>query len=550
MQAWSLLAIFLSTITGLVLEPLPVGAWAFLGLTTAVATKTLTFQAAFGAFTNDVIWLIVISFFFAKGFVKTGLGDRVANFFVTVLGKSTLGLSYGLVLSETLIAPAMPSTTARAGGVFLPIILSLAKQAGSLPGATARRVGAFLIQAQLQCAAHSSALFLTAAAQNLLALKLASEVTGTAISNPWVTWAVAAVLPAVVALAVTPYAVYKLLPPEVTSTPDAPAAAKARLTAMGPPSRDERIMVATMGLAVFLWVAGDAVGVSSVLAAMIALCVLLLGGVLQWADCLGEKSAWDTLTWFAVLVGMSGQLNNLGLVSYVSNAIGSALSAMNLTWPAVCVLMNAAYFGMHYIFASQTAHVGALLSACLAVMLAAGVPPVLGTLTLAYTTNLFGAITHYSSGQAAVYYGAGYTDLPTTFRMVRITLCSLGLTLSSFPSTDRANVIYTCAGRYLCVPESGHLGSRGRHMVEGDWSVLMQCHHRVRGSTTLSVPVMRPRRLVTLPSLHQQPWPLPRSQPSAPAPPPSNAESAPCSPPTSSAACFARRRHRPRAGLQ
>ena len=146
---------------------------------------------------------------------------------------------------------------------------------------------------------------------------------------------------------------------------------------------------------------------------------ILLGGVLQWADCLGEKSAWDTLTWFAVLVGMSGQLNALGLVAHVSTSIGGALTALHLTWPAVCVLMNVAYFVLHYIFASQTAHVGALLSACLAVMLTAGVPPVLGTLTLAYTTNLFGAITHYSSGQAAVYYGAGYTDLPTTFRMVR-----------------------------------------------------------------------------------------------------------------------------------
>ena len=67
------------------LEPLPVGAWAFLGLTAAIATKVLTFTAAFSAFTSDVIWLIVISFFFAKGFVKTGLGDRVANYFVTIL---------------------------------------------------------------------------------------------------------------------------------------------------------------------------------------------------------------------------------------------------------------------------------------------------------------------------------------------------------------------------------------------------------------------------------------------------------------------------------
>ncbi|PNX55510.1 dicarboxylate transporter chloroplastic-like, partial [Trifolium pratense] len=135
----------------LVLSPLPVGAWAFLGLTTSVVTKTLTFTDAFSAFTNEVIWLIVISFFFARGFVKTGLGDRIATYFVKWLGKSTLGLAYGLSFSEVLIAPAMPSTTARAGGVFLPIIKSLALSAGSEPNSpTSKRLGTFLIQNQFQ----------------------------------------------------------------------------------------------------------------------------------------------------------------------------------------------------------------------------------------------------------------------------------------------------------------------------------------------------------------------------------------------------------------
>lgn len=60
---------------------------------------------------------------------------------------------------------------------------------------------------------------------------------------------------------------------------------------------------------------------------------------------------------------------------------------------------------MHYLFASQTAHVGALYSAFLAMNLAAGVPPLLAVLALGYSTNLFGALTHYSSGQAAVYFG-------------------------------------------------------------------------------------------------------------------------------------------------
>ena len=38
-------------------------------------------------------------------------------------------------------------------------------------------------------------------------------------------------------------------------------------------------------------------------------------------------------------------------------------------------------------------------SAFCAMMLAAGVPPVLAAMSLAYSVNLFGSITHYASGQ-------------------------------------------------------------------------------------------------------------------------------------------------------
>ena len=69
-----------------------------------------------------------------QGFEKTGLGERVATLFVKAFGKSTLGLAYGLAFAEGIIAPAMPSTTARAGGIFMPIMKSLSETSGSLPG--------------------------------------------------------------------------------------------------------------------------------------------------------------------------------------------------------------------------------------------------------------------------------------------------------------------------------------------------------------------------------------------------------------------------------
>jgi di/tricarboxylate transporter len=88
-----------------------------------------------------------------------------------------------------------------------------------------------------------------------------------------------------------------------------------------------------------------------------------------------RAQAWDTLFWFAVLVGMSGQLNALGVIKHFADAVGGRLVAMHLGWPSVFALLNAVYFGLHYMFASQTAHVGALYAAFLAMMLAAGAAP-------------------------------------------------------------------------------------------------------------------------------------------------------------------------------
>ncbi|MQL79347.1 hypothetical protein Taro_011778, partial [Colocasia esculenta] len=265
-------------------------------------------------------------------------------------------------------------------------------------------------------AGNSSALYLTAAAQNLLCLKLAEEL-GVKIASPWVSWFKAASLPAIISLLATPYVLYKIFPPETKDTPDAPAAASERLKQMGPVTRSEWVMIGTMLLAVSLWIFGDFLGVSSVVAAMLGLSILLLLGVLNWDDCLSEKSAWDTLSWFAVLVGMAGQLTNFGIVTWMSNYVAKFLQSFSLSWPAAFGALQASYFFIHYLFASQTGHVGALYSAFLAMHLASGVPGILAALALAYNTNLFGALSHYSSGQSAVYYGAGYVELSDVFKL-------------------------------------------------------------------------------------------------------------------------------------
>lgn len=88
-----------------------------------------------------------------------------------------------------------------------------------------------------------------------MCLKLAEEL-GVKIASPWVFWLKTASVPAFVALLLTPLILYKLYPPELKDTPEAPALAAEKLKNMGPVTRNEWVMVGTMLLAVSLWVFG------------------------------------------------------------------------------------------------------------------------------------------------------------------------------------------------------------------------------------------------------------------------------------------------------
>ena len=75
-----------------------------------------------------------------------------------------------------------------------------------------------------------------------------------------------------------------------------------------------------------------------------------------------------------IYAGVAGQLNTLGVTGYFADAVGQQLSGANLGWKPVFGLLSVVYYALHYMFASQTAHVGALYSAFLAMMLSSGVP--------------------------------------------------------------------------------------------------------------------------------------------------------------------------------
>lgn len=403
-----LLAIFIGAIYAVITKPLPMGAVCFLAILALLLTKTLSFQETFSGFTSDVVWLIVFAFFIAHGIIKTGLGNRIAFLFMKAFGKRTIGLAYSLAFTELLIAPAIPSSTARAGGIILPILQSMSQAFGSQPGCShsSAKAGTYLTLSCFHVICVTSAMFLTAMAGNPLSADFALQ-NGVQLS--WLRWATAALVPGLVSIAILPWLIYKLSPPTIKETPEAPKFAQAKLKEMGPMRWKEWVMLGVFIFLVVLWIFGEQFAIKATVTALLGVAILLLTGILQWKDLLKEDNAWDTLIWFATLVMMAGFLSKLGVIDWFGHYVVGHVEGFS--WEVGFVILSLVYFFSHYLFASSIAHIGAMYAVFLAVAIALGTPPYLAALVLAFFSNLWASLTHYGSGQAAVLFGSGYVTV-------------------------------------------------------------------------------------------------------------------------------------------
>ncbi|HQR44481.1 MAG TPA: DASS family sodium-coupled anion symporter [Thermoanaerobaculia bacterium] len=416
LPAWRLFAIFAATIASVIVGAFPILTASVLAVAVAVLSGVLPPAKAYAGFANGTILLIVVAFLVAKAIVKCGLGQRLGHLVVSLFGKSTLGLGYSVFLLDAVIAPAFPSDTARSG-VLYPLVLSLAEGGGSKPDeATRRRLGAYLMFCGMATLSLSSALWLTAMAGNPLGAEIGKSM---GFSVSFGSWLLASLLPTLVLLAGLPLLLYKVFPPEVKETPEAPAAAKKALAAMGRLSRDEKVVSVTFVVMVLLWALAGTLKVDLTAVAFLGLGVLLASGVLTLKDIGQQGDVLATFIWFAILYTLSGQLNTLGFMGYLGQRLGGALGG--LPWLAAYAVLVLAYVLLHYLFVSQTAHVLALFGVFLGVGAQLGVPvPLLG-FALLVSTSYFSTITPQASSANLLVVGSGYLTQGELYRLGTIT---------------------------------------------------------------------------------------------------------------------------------
>lgn len=418
-KAWQLLAIFLATIISFIIKPLPLGLIAMSALVWCVITNTLELDQGLSGFSSTTSWLTLSSFLIARAIIKTGLATRIAYLFMTFLGKSTLALSYGLLATDLVLSPGIPSGNARAGGVIFPIVKSLSSIYDSQPhDGTANRIGTFLMQTGYQGTQITTSMFLTAMVANPFMAEFAGEM---GIKIDWITWALAALIPGSICLLAMPIIVYRCSPPELKKTPEARYLAKSQLAAMGKIKQSELFTLAILIILLLLWTFGNRFfAIESATTALIGIVLLLFSRVLTWNDIVEERQAWDIFIWFSILLMLATNLYRLGLISWASQSFSQILG--DLAWQPAFLIFSLISFYNSYFFASKTALVSAMYPALLPIALSFGTPPMYAALTLAFFMNLSGCLTHYATAEAPIYYSAGYIDASTW--------CKVGFLLS------------------------------------------------------------------------------------------------------------------------
>ncbi len=431
-HAWYYFAIFAGVITGLIVENLPGAGVGLIGVALIMVLSQFVlfspdqlakegFKPASEAikwglsgFSNSTVWLIFAAFMFALGYEKSGLGKRIALQLVKLMGKRTLTLGYAVVMADLFLAPFTPSNTARSGGTIYPVIRNLPELYDSKPNdPSARRMGSYLMWMAISATCITSTLFLTGLAPNPLAAELVRKTSSVEIS--WMQWFSAMAPFGIIMLIFLPLIGYVLYPPEVKAGPDVPAWAASELEKQGAMSGKEKLLAILVLVALCLWIFGGGF-IDATTVAIVVVSLMVILRVVSWDEILANKQAWNTLIWFGTLVTLASGLSQVGFVKWFAQAIGGHF--VGLSPMTAMILLTLLFYFIHYMFASVTAHVTAVLPVMLAVGSAIpGIDMSQFAMMLCGTLGIMGILTPYATGPSPVYYGSGFLPSAEYWRM-------------------------------------------------------------------------------------------------------------------------------------
>lgn len=339
-----------------------------------IAAGKIPFSVAFGAFSKSTLWLMIGTFCIAAAISKTGLLKRISLNLMKLFAPNFNGQVLAMLVSGTVCAPLMPSSTAKAllGGKLAQSSSDLMNYGNNSSG----RVGLFI--AAWTGFYLTEAMFMSA---SFMAYSLVGSLPEEYAAVSWGQWFLA-MLPWSILMLIGMYFAIKLLYRPESQRSFSKQYIHDECQAMGKMGKKEKITAAILSGCLLLWILEKTTGISAGL-------VALMGGVLCFAfGVLDKKEIATSVNWgFTLFVGVVLNMGDLFVTVGVSEwLLGLLLPVMKHINSTVLLiaLMFTITVVMRFILSSQTAVLALVTGVFSTVALSAHIHPLIAGL-VAYT---------------------------------------------------------------------------------------------------------------------------------------------------------------------
>ncbi|KAJ3199352.1 hypothetical protein HDU67_002884, partial [Dinochytrium kinnereticum] len=348
------------------------------------------FAVALSGFSLPISWLVLCSFHLGKAVEQTGLGKRISLGLLKWMGGSLLGLGYAIFAVECMLAPFIPSNTARGGSIIMPLVMSAVKVASaSEPTLGSTTIANPLIET------HS---------KDILDIEFDFGL-----------WLLGAILPGTICIMILPLLLLWLCGKDLKSQSSTWGNRFGdEIAGLGPVSVKEIQVMSVLSVCLVLWMFVDDFGLPEAFIALVGVAALLFMGTISWNDVIRNDKAWDSFFWLSGMILMAEQLSAAGVTHWFGSMCAKLLEPVRNPVLAAMAL-SLFYFFTMYLFSSLTGHIVAMAPPFMEAGKLLRTPPFLQTGLLAYFSALSGALTNYSSGPTVIYFGQGLISKPRWF---------------------------------------------------------------------------------------------------------------------------------------
>jgi DASS family divalent anion:Na+ symporter len=397
-QAMWTLGIILGAVTCWIFEVAPDYVVAIAMCTLWVLFKCVSFKTAFASFSDASWWLLLGALGMGTAVSKSGLLKRLSLRMMTIFPATFNGQGLALICGGTLIAPLIPSVTAKAA-IMAPISLGISDAMGY--GRKSRGAGGLFAAMSLGFILTGPMFISASFIGYLLRGLLPADIQ---LQFNWTYWFTAAAVWSLVVLVLMYLAIRWLYQPDEKGAFTA-ADPAAQLAEIGPMRYREKITAVVLFAALLLWMTEPLHGIHATAVALLGLIVLLAFGVFDRADFRSDVG-WDSLIFIGGIINLGNVLPALKIDQWIVTVFSPKITPLMSNLYLFIVVLAFAIYAVRFVLVSFTATTAIFTVVLIPFALQAGINPWVTGFMVYVSTNIW-LVFYQNSTFITAYYAVG-----------------------------------------------------------------------------------------------------------------------------------------------